>query len=164
MGLELEGRGVPEMSMTGRLRSRIRDLGLVDNGLVVLGPWARYDERGAILRAADIGVVAAKNLAENRLAFRTRMLDHFWAGLPTLATSGDVLADLVTETGAGIVVPPEDFPALRNGLRTLLGDAELRQHCSAAAHRLADRYRWTDAVAPIVRVINDPAPYRAARR
>jgi GT2 family glycosyltransferase/glycosyltransferase involved in cell wall biosynthesis len=164
MGLELEGRGVPEMSMTGRLRSRIKDLGLVDNGLVVLGPWARYDERGAILRAADIGVVAAKNLAENRLAFRTRMLDHFWAGLPTLATSGDVLADLVTETGAGIVVPPEDFRALRDGLRTLVGDAELRQHCSAAALRLADRYRWTDAVAPIVRVISDPAPYRAARR
>ena len=164
MGLELEGRGVPEMSMTARLRSRIRELGLIDNGKVVLGPWAPYDERGAILRSADIGVVAAKNLAENRLAFRTRMLDHFWAGLPTLATSGDVLADLVQENGAGIVVAPEDRGAMRSALRTLLADADLRARCSAAAFSLADRYRWSDAVAPIVKVITDPAPYRSARR
>ncbi len=164
MGLELEGRGVPEMSMTGRLRSRIKDLGLVNAGKVVLGPWAPYDERGAILRAADIGVVAAKDLAENRLAFRTRMLDHFWAGLPTLATSGDVLAELVAQSGAGLVVPPEDRTAMRNALRTLLGDAELRQRCSAVASSLADRYRWTDAVAPLVEVISNAGPYRAARR
>ncbi len=164
MGLELEGRGVPEMSMTARVRSRIKELGLVDDGKVVLGPWAPYDERGAILRAADIGVVAAKDLAENRLAFRTRMLDHFWAGLPTVATSGDVLADLVAQSGAGLVVPPEDRSAMREALQALLGDAALRGRCSAAASALADRYRWTDAVAPLVEVIANPAPYRAARR
>jgi GT2 family glycosyltransferase len=163
MGLELEGRGVPEMSMTGQLRARLKQLGLVDSGRVVLGPWAAYDERGAILRAADVGVVAAKNLAENRMAFRTRMLDHFWAGLPTLATSGDVLADLVATSGAGLVVPPEHPAAMRNGLRQLLGDAELRQRASTASLALADQFRWTDVVGPITQLIANPQPYRAAR-
>jgi GT2 family glycosyltransferase/glycosyltransferase involved in cell wall biosynthesis len=164
MGLELEGRGVPAMSMTGQLRVRLKQLGLVDSGRVVLGPWAAYDQRGAILRSADVGVVAAKNLAENRMAFRTRMLDHFWAGLPTLATSGDVLAELVAISGAGVVVPPENPAAMRDGLRQLLGDAELRQRSSAAALGLADQFRWTDVVRPIVGLVQDPQPYRAARR
>jgi GT2 family glycosyltransferase/glycosyltransferase involved in cell wall biosynthesis len=163
MGLELEGRGVPAMSMTGQLRNRIKELGLVDSGHVVLGPWAPYDERGAILRAADIGVVAAKDLAENRMAFRTRMLDHFWAGLPTLATSGDVLAELVQQEGAGLAVPPQDPAAMRDGLRTLLADADLRARCSEQALRLADRFRWTDVVAPITKLIAEPGPFRSAR-
>jgi GT2 family glycosyltransferase/glycosyltransferase involved in cell wall biosynthesis len=163
MGLELEGRGVPAQSMTAQLTARLKQLGLVESGRVVLGPWAPYDQRGAILRAADIGVVAAKNLAENRMAFRTRMLDHFWAGLPTLATSGDVLAELVESSGAGLVVAPEDSSALRDALRKLLGDAELRRRSGAAALGLADRFRWTDVIGPIAQLIGDPRPYRAAR-
>jgi GT2 family glycosyltransferase len=163
MGLELEGRGVPAMSMTGRLRARITELGLVESGHIVLGPWAPYDERGAILRAADIGVVAAKDLAENRMAFRTRMLDHFWAGLPTLATSGDVLAELVERSGAGVVVTPQNPEAMREGLRTLLGDAQLRANCAEQALKLASQFRWTDMVVPITRLLAEPGPYRAAR-
>ena len=41
---------------------------------------------------------------ETRYAFRTRLLDHFWAGLPTIATAGDTLGDLIGERRLGRTV------------------------------------------------------------
>ncbi len=163
MGLELEGRGVPTMAMSARVVERATELGLIANGKVVLGPWIDYDQRGAFLSEADIGVVAAKAMAETRLAFRTRVLDHFWAGLPTLSTSGDVLADLIEAEGAGLVVAPNDLDALTAAMRRLLGDVDLRNRCSAAAASLAEQYRWSRVVAPIANLIHQPGPYRASR-
>ena len=163
MGLELEGRGVPTMATTQRLIDRAHDLGFISDGRVVLGPWVPYDRRGAYLREADIGVVAAKAMAESRLAFRTRMLDHFWAGLPTLATDGDVLSELVAAEGAGLVVVANDVEALASGMRALLSSAELRADASARSLALADRFRWESVVAPITRLIHAPGPWRAGR-
>ncbi len=163
MGLELEGRGVPTMAMSARVVERANELGLIANGRVVLGPWVPYDDRGAFLLEADIGVVAAKAMAETRLAFRTRVLDHFWAGLPTLSTAGDVLADVIEAEGAGVVVAPNDTPDLTRGLQLLLSDGALRARCAAAALALADQYRWSAVVGPIAELIHHPGPYRARR-
>jgi GT2 family glycosyltransferase/glycosyltransferase involved in cell wall biosynthesis len=163
MGLELEGRGVPTMASTKRLIERCHELGLIDRGLVVLGPWVPYDERGAYLLEADIGVVAAKDLAESRLAFRTRMLDHFWAGLPTLATSGDVLSELVAQRGAGIVVEPNSIEALANAMYTLLTDDTLHSEARAHSLKLADEFRWSGVVAPLAAMLREPGPWRASR-
>jgi GT2 family glycosyltransferase/glycosyltransferase involved in cell wall biosynthesis len=163
MGLELEGRGVPTMPTTQRLIDRARDLGFLADGRVVLGPWVPYDSRGEYLLEADIGVVAAKAMAESRLAFRTRMLDHFWAGLPTLATEGDVLSELVGVEGAGVLVAANDVAALADGMRALLSSSELRAAASGRAFGLADRFRWEALVAPIVSLVHSPGPWRAAR-
>lgn len=163
MGLELEGRGVPEMATTKRLKERAHELGLVESGVVVFGPWVPYDERGWYLREAHVGVVAAKAMAESRLAWRTRMLDHFWAGLPTITTAGDVLSDVVQEEGAGIRVPANDVDAMADALRRMLSDDTFRTSCADASRRLADRYRWDDVVGPLVSLSRDPGSWRAAR-
>lgn len=163
MGLELEGRGIPTMASTQRLIDRARDRGMLADGRVVLGPWVPYDDRGSYLLDADVGVVAAKAMAESRLAFRTRMLDHFWAGLPTLTTAGDVLSELVAASGAGVVVPANDVNALSNGMRTLLSSDELRASCRARSLKLADDFRWSSVISPIARLIANPGPWRASR-
>ena len=58
---------------------------------VIFGDWAPYDLREAYLLEADVALTAARDLAETRLSFRTRVLDYLWAGLPVVATDGDVL-------------------------------------------------------------------------
>jgi hypothetical protein len=163
MGLELEGRGVPEMSTTRRLVERLRDEQLVERGLVAVGPWVPYDERSAYLVDAHVGVVAAKDLAESRLAFRTRMLDHFWAGLPTLATSGDVLAELVERSGAGLVVAPNDVDAMAAAMERLLTDEAFHARARQASSELAGAFRWSAVVEPIAELLVRPGPWRAAR-
>jgi GT2 family glycosyltransferase/glycosyltransferase involved in cell wall biosynthesis len=163
MGLELEGRGVPEMAVTKQLKQRAQELGLVASGDVVFGSWVPYDERGWYLREAHVGVVAAKAMAESRLAWRTRMLDHFWSGLPTITTEGDVLSDLVHEAGAGIRVPANDIDALEAALLRMLTDDAFHAQCVTNASALAERYRWSAVVAPLVALAQDPGSWRAAR-
>ncbi len=163
MGLELEGRGVPEMAVTKLLKQRANELGLVASGDVVFGKWVPYDERGSYLKEAHVGVVAAKAMAESRLAWRTRMLDHFWTGLPTITTEGDVLSDLVHEAGAGIRIRANDVDALTEALHKMLTDDAFHAQCSKASLALADRFRWSNVVAPLVRFAGDVGSWRAAR-
>jgi hypothetical protein len=102
-------------------------------------------------------------MAESRLAFRTRMLDHFWAGLPTIATEGDVLAAMVGSEGAGLVVPANDVDALAHALLRMLTDDDLRRSSAKRAAELADGFRWSKVVEPLVAMAADPFPWRAAR-
>jgi glycosyltransferase involved in cell wall biosynthesis len=156
------GEGVPTMGVSARLRARADELGLTDVA-VGFGPWVPYDERGAFLVESDFGIIATKDLAEVRLAFRSRLLDNFWAGLPTIATEGDVLADVVRERDAGIVVPIGDRDALANAILRLALDTESRERQSSNARELGERYRWTNNVEPLRELAANPERWRAMR-
>ena len=80
--------------------------------------WVPYDEREAYLLEADIGVCAHHDHLEARFSFRTRVLDHFWAG-PALGglTAGDAIGELVERRGLGRAVAPEDDEGFARRLR-----------------------------------------------
>jgi GT2 family glycosyltransferase/glycosyltransferase involved in cell wall biosynthesis len=162
MGLELEGRGVAPQKAAERMRDLARELGLLGRE-VVIRDWVAYDKRASFLLEADVGVIAARDLAESRLAFRSRAIDHFWAGLPTVTTGGDVLADLIESEGAGIVVPPGDSKAMAAALLTLIHDGDARRSMAERALALADRFRWSKAVEPLRPVIQEPWRWHALR-
>ena len=48
--------------------------------------WVPYEEREGYLLEADLGVCAHHDHLEARFSFRTRVLDHFWAGLPSVVS------------------------------------------------------------------------------
>ncbi|MBC7460446.1 MAG: glycosyltransferase, partial [Thermoleophilia bacterium] len=156
------GAGVPTMRAAQQLRDRSEQLGLTDEA-VIFGPWVAYDERGKYLDESDMGIIATKDLAEVRLSFRSRLLDNFWGGLPTIATEGDVLADLVKEHDAGIVAPIGDHAAITAAILRLAGDEELRARQSAHATALGVKYQWGNNVAPLRNLVEHPAKWRAMR-
>ena len=63
--------------------------------------WVPYDERGAWLAQADCAISTHAEHLETRFAFRTRLLDCFWSGLPVVCTEGDDLADRVAREDLG---------------------------------------------------------------
>jgi GT2 family glycosyltransferase/glycosyltransferase involved in cell wall biosynthesis len=165
LGVEYPYPGDGGTSLAAVVRQRIADLGLEDH--VTLKDWTPYDQRGSTLAAAEIAVVATKPLAERRLAFRSRIVDHYWAGLPTVTTDGDVLAEEIAAHGAGIVVPCKDAAALADAMCRLLLDDQLRSDAASAARRLAERYRWSAVIEPLVRLAEQPWQWlsrREARR
>lgn len=132
--------------------------GLVaDGGIVFADSWVPHDERWGYLRDADIGVCAHFDSPETRMSFRTRFLDHLWAGLPTVTTSGGVLSDRLCETGAGICVPPRDPHAWAQALLTLAADRTRRDQMSAAATRMAVDLTWPRVAEPVVEMVSDLA-------
>lgn len=127
---------------------------LVDSGVVVFADdWVPYDDRGSYLTDADLGVCAFFDSLETRMSFRTRFLDHLWAGLPTVTTSGGVLSELMCREGAGVCVPAGDSGAWVAALTELSSDAARRREMSDAARHLAERFTWPQVAAPLVQIV-----------
>ncbi|HVD37634.1 MAG TPA: glycosyltransferase family 4 protein [Solirubrobacterales bacterium] len=59
------------------------------------------------------------------------------AGKPIVASDIGGLRDIVVDGETGILVPPDDRPALVDGLTRLVGDAELRERMGVAASERA---------------------------
>ncbi len=101
-----------------------RERGLEGEAVHFNRGWVPYAERGAWLTEADIGVCAHHDHLEARFSFRTRVLDHFWAGLPSVVSAGDSIGDLVERARLGSAVAPGDDAAFAAALARLLDDDE----------------------------------------
>ena len=127
-----------------------KELGLYERSVFFNVGWVPYDETGAYLAEADIGVCAGFDNLESRVAFRTRYVDLFWAELPVVCTRGDVLAGRIEAAGAGAVVAPGDVEGFADAILRLAGDAELyaRSRCGSAS--LREELTWERTLAPLV--------------
>lgn len=145
-------RGVPaRMWMPARARELSDDLGLTDRQVIFHEGWVPYEERGAWLAAADCGVSTHYDHAETRYAFRTRMLDYLWAGLPIICSDGDFFADLVRDQELGWVVPPEDGGALAEAIQELAEAGTDLDAIRANVRRSAARMTWSHTAKPLLR-------------
>jgi glycosyltransferase involved in cell wall biosynthesis len=129
-------------------------LGLLDRGVFFHDAWVPYTARAGWLEQADCAISAAHDHLETRFAFRTRVLDCLWAGLPVACTSGDELAARVAREELGAVAPPGDAPALAAAVETILqrGRAVYAPQLRVAAARMT----WAQAAAPLRHWIVEP--------
>jgi GT2 family glycosyltransferase/glycosyltransferase involved in cell wall biosynthesis len=161
LGTRHPNAALPPMAMPGHTRELAVALGLADRH-VYFRDWVPYAERAAYLLEADLGVSLHPDSVETRFAFRSRLLDCFWAGLPLVCTRGDALADLVEREGLGQVVPPGDDAAVASALLTLLAEPDLRASLAPRFARVAATLTWDRAVAPLAAYCR--APHRAPDR
>ena len=117
LGMKHPNPDVGEMDMAGQTRRLADQLGIVGSHVFFNENWVPYGERQNWLLDADCGVTTHYEHIETTFAFRTRVLDYLWAGLPIVTTDGDSFADLVRAEKLGVVVPSEDPLALAEALR-----------------------------------------------
>ncbi len=148
---------VGRLPLVDRVRERAEELGLLGDRVVLVEQWVPYAERGAWLTGADIGVSLHHDHLETTFAFRTRILDYLWAGLPVVCSDGDHFAEVVARDGLGAVVPIGDAAALAATLDALAGeaaaDADARRQRTA---RAAEAARWPVVAAPLVEWLRAP--------
>ncbi|MCT1550950.1 glycosyltransferase family 4 protein [Brevibacterium casei] len=73
-----------------------------------------------------------------------KVYEYMAAGLPTVASAVGALPDLITGTGTGLLVPPDDLAALTEALQSLIDDPALRTRMGEAARAGAlARHSWT---------------------
>jgi len=142
-----------------------KDLGLYDR-TVFFNDWVVYEERANYLLEADIGVSLHRDHLETRFSFRTRFLDYLWAGLPIVATRGDVLSEQVEAHGLGRVVEPGDVEGVAEAILSLLDTPNLREAYRPRFEQVAAAYRWEDVTRPLVEFCRAPriAPDKAYLR
>jgi glycosyltransferase involved in cell wall biosynthesis len=152
------------MRMAMDARALSDSLGLTDKVVFFGDSWVPYQQRGAMLLEADLGVSLHLDDVETRFSFRTRVLDYLWAGLPILTTEGDSMAALVDTENLGAVVPYGDVDAVAAAIAALASDPDRRTACSSRSAAVARRFHWSAAAAPLAEYCRDPrvAPDRAA--
>src|SRR5579884_2583120 len=154
LGTRHPNAALPPMAMPRRAQALAAALGLADRTLFL--DWVPYPERAAYLLEADVGVSLHLEGVETRFAFRSRLLDYLWAGLPLVCTRGDTLADLVEREGLGRVVPPGDVAAVAQALRDLLAQPDLRARLAPRFAAVAATLTWDRAAAPLVAYCRAP--------
>lgn len=152
LGVKHPNPGVPDMAMAAEAVALADELGLRDRAVFFNFGWVPYAERGSYLLDADVAVSAHFDDIETRFAFRTRLLDCLWAGLPVVTTQGDTLGDLIAESGAGRAVEFGDVAGWVEALETLLDDDAAHAQARAAAARICPSFEWPLVVEPLLRL------------
>jgi glycosyltransferase involved in cell wall biosynthesis len=131
----------------GEARRAAREAGLLDRSVFFNERWVPYAERAGWLLDAACAVATHREHLETRFAFRTRLLDCFWAGLPIVCTAGDELAERVGRDGLGETVAPGDVEGLARALERVLDRG--RHSYAAPLAAVAAEFAWPRAAAPL---------------
>ena len=146
---------LPKLSMLEEARELARSLELLD-AHVFFTDWLPYDDRTKYLLEADIGLSAHQVSLETRFAWRTRILDYIWAGLPIVCNDGDATADLVLEHGLGFTPRSGDVEGMESALLTLLRNPAAAEACRRRADEVRPSLTWTTVVEPLRRFCERP--------
>jgi glycosyltransferase involved in cell wall biosynthesis len=153
---------VPDMPIHQVAVRLAEELGLL-NRCVLFGDWVPYDEWPAYLMESDVGLSLHFDTVEARLAFRSRVLDYVWAGLPMVVTRGDSTSELIKQHRLGTVVSYQDVKGVAEAILILLDTPPQTFYNRFADARSA--LTWEKAAAPLVAFCHHPrhAPDRLAR-
>ena len=120
-------------------------------------PWVPAERRFDLLRDVDVLVAPHRPTLETRLSLRTRYLDALAVGCPVILTEEGTLSRLVSEHGAGRVVPAGSVEALRDALEAEWTESpEAAEARRRGARALAAERSWDRALAPLVSFCVDP--------
>jgi len=143
---------------SAKARQAAVDAGLLDRSVFFNDEWVPYHERAAWLQDADCAVGTHLEHLETRYAFRTRLLDCFWAGLPVVCTEGDDLSERVRRERLGEAVAPGDHVAVADALERVLEAG--RASYAAALAGVAAQFAWPRVAEPLVDFVFDECPSR----
>jgi len=155
MGIRHPNPYAPDSWMVHEAKRLATELGVINRIVFFNEEWVPYDRRGDWVLEADVGVSTHTDHIEAHLAFRTRFLDFFWAGVPILCTAGDTLGDTVERRQMGISVPPSDPDAIVRAI-DMLADPVVRKQQAARVREYARELTWPNVAGPLVRFCADP--------
>jgi glycosyltransferase involved in cell wall biosynthesis len=141
---------------TAAARRLAGELGLLGSIVHFHDGWVPYAQRAAWLAQAACLVSCHVDQLETRFAYRTRLLDGLWAGVPIVCTAGDDLSERVQREQLGAVAPPGDPKALSAALEQVLSHG--RESYAADLRAAAQAQTWPRVAQPLARWIAQPRP------
>ncbi|HEY3170853.1 MAG TPA: hypothetical protein VGK08_07590 [Thermoanaerobaculia bacterium] len=131
----------------GEARVKARELD-PEGRSIHFSPWIPYAAREDLYAASDLIVSISSEGLETDLAYRTRLLDAAWGGVPSVSVAGGALARELAEAGAGWRV--ESSPRSLAG--AILAGLAPERHAEAAraARAFASRRTWEGVAKPLV--------------
>lgn len=119
-----------------RLARRVADLGLSNVSLL---PGVRPEQMPALLAAADICLVALRDVPLFATFIPSKMFEYLAAGRAVIGAVSGEAAQILREAG-GEVVPPEDSAAIAEAIRSLAADRRRRATMGAQGRRYVEQH------------------------
>lgn len=123
-------------------------------------PAAPPVEIPAWTASADVAVMPIQpSTLNHRLTTPTRLFDAMGAGVPVVAADLPGLAEIVRETGIGVLIDPRSTDAIAAGMREILDASPGRRAAYRAACLAAARgpYAWSRGVERLLALYGDVA-------
>jgi glycosyltransferase involved in cell wall biosynthesis len=112
-------------------------------------PWASFEERFNIYSRAS-AIVTFNHLGlENKLAWRTRLMDYVLADRPIITNGGDPLGDDLIKRGVA-------FASTAEQLATTFRSVIATKHDKATFRAAAERYSWQAATKALADQLQSP--------
>lgn len=102
-------------------------------------PSQPKNQMAAVLSAADACIAILKPIELYRTTYPNKVFDYMAAGKPVILAIGGVISNLVTDEGAGIVIPPGDPTALAQAIRDIADDQEMAQKMGEAGRNAVEQ-------------------------
>lgn len=129
-----------------KIRARAQELGVLDETFFMPGKVPK-NQVPVILSAATMASSLFIDLREMWDNSANKFFDGLAAGRPVMINYGGWQADILRETGAGIVVDPHDLDAAKDALLKVLRDAAWLKDAGQRAHKLAKERFARDVLA-----------------
>jgi len=133
-----------------------QELGLLNKYVFFKKDWFPYSERQNYLLEADLVVNLHRQHLETNFAFRTRVLDYFWANLPIISTMGDVLSEMIERDKLGIVVDYENDEQIAAAIIKLIDDRKFCDDCRKNLEQITMGFEWKEVAKPLLSYCSDP--------
>lgn len=156
LGIKHPNPQVKELSLVNDTVALSDKLGLTGKSVFFNFDWVDYDARQDYFLESDIGIITHPEHIETRFAFRTRILDYLWTGLPVISTGGDSLSELVKNEGLGLTVASKDIDGLADAIVKMAQDKNFYQECKKKVPEVASGYTWEKVCAPLISFCMDP--------
>jgi GT2 family glycosyltransferase len=156
LGVKHPNPQVKELSLVTETVELAVKLDVLDKNVFFNFGWIEYDQRQNYLLESDAGIITHPNHIETRFAFRTRILDYFWAGLPVISTRGDSLSELVEKESLGVTVMAGDVDGLADAIISLADNKPFILDCRDKVAAISQDYTWEKVCRPIIEFCKDP--------
>lgn len=154
MGIKHPNDAIPEMEMSKKAIELATELNLANKNVHFNHDWIPYDQRQNYLLEADIGISTHFDHLETQFAFRTRILDYFWAELPIIATKGDSFAELIEKFELGCVVDFQNSGELASSIIALVDNPSKKVKIKENISKIKCHFFWETVVHPIERTLD----------
>lgn len=109
----------------------------MDLGNVTFAPSQTKERMPEVYAAADICLVPLRDVPLFETFIPSKMFEIMACGRPIVASVAGEAAGILQASGAAVVVPPEDAPAIAQAIRALQSDHERRSSLAAAGRSFA---------------------------
>jgi len=140
-----------------KVRNAALDLNVLNKNFHMY-PSVPKKEMAQILKAADVALSLFIDLKPMWNNSANKFFDSLASGTPVAINYGGWQADLLRETGAGIILPPNDPDEAARRLGDFMADKDRLQKAGKAARKLAEeRFSRDDLASQLESVLLDAA-------